>query len=538
MARLCELCGAKLRPDDQTCHECGLAVGPRAGSAAARAAKLRAASVASAPPPPPDFAADAPAEIPPPAVDVSPPVAVAPPVADVVVAAAAPPSSPVVAAPMPAPTATSEMLDVPRRSKLPLVLGGLLVTAAAIGAVAWTQTRDDPPTASPVQEAEVASTPNALPASPAVGPAPVADPADPCADLAKLAGAWTFHTEVVGARVLSSSGLNGFYTLEVTPADACAATAVVTKTGFTARRYGQADLQRAEAKIAKMDGPLGFGFGAVFPMRDESDEGVDLEIVFTPHGDALSGIYRQRGERWERTGLAGFLHGVRGEGAPEALDVAAQPCTVRCAVACDVSHRETIEVAAMSTCVSGCDAAPEATPVCGDAAPLPDGLGLAMQGPDSIEALCAGIGGCRKKLEVGKDRAPVLGAKRFSGELQGARYVRPKGKGPVRLAVRTEAGWYLSGPVLDVGSGALQEAHLYARHLSEANGRRYLMGLVGAGASDEVFVACRPGDGAPRCVRVPKSRTAYVSLLPGDALVITGSGEHPDGQPSAGVYRW
>jgi hypothetical protein len=500
MARLCELCGAKLRSEDDTCRECGMAVGPRRGSQAAADARAAEAAVV------PDVPAGHDAVPRPRPIEEARAVT------------------------MPVASTTDDPALSRRGGALGWVVGAVAVVGVAAAAAWWglsARQPDDGGTddASPTELAAVA------------GPSSVRA----CAQLAALAGEWTFHTEVVASRVLSSSGLTGFYELHIDPpADDCRATARIVKTGYTARHYPEAQQRRAEAQLTAGTGLSAHGVIATFELRSQGGDGVDVEFVFAAAGERLSGTYRQRGPRWATTGLSGFLEGARAGDVPNSPLLADQSCAVRCAVVCDVAHRDDLAPTTLDACVSGCDEATLSIPTCPDAIDLPATQTMSLRGPASLDELCKPWGGCRKKVEVGSERAPVLGAKRFDGGITGARFVQPKGAGPAHLAIRTEAGWYVSAALGGEDGEDLQMAKLYGRHLGEGQGRRWLMGLLGTGGArpTETFVACRVDGDAPRCIQIAKDRSSYVSLLPG-ALVSVGAREgDAAGALPPGVYRW
>jgi hypothetical protein len=366
-----------------------------------------------------------------------------------------------------------------------------------------------------------------------------------CPTLKALAGAWKFHTEVAASRVLSSSGLNGFYELQV-DLDGCHATVSVTKTGYTGRSYGAEDRPSGTAELVAGTGPWAFGWMSTFQLRTPDEEGADLEFLFVADGERLSGVYRQRGERWTKTGLTGFLQGSRDGEIPSDPSLGEQPCTVRCAVTCDVSHRdERLMPDALAGCMSACEPSGTEIPQCGDAKELPAAHALKMTGPRKVKDVCDGLGGCVKKITVGKDRAPWLAARRFDAQFEGARFIAPKKKDKrPRLAVKTAKGWFVSDPLVGAThKGGLELARLYSRHLAEGEGRRHLFGLVASqirGERLEAYFQCRVDGGVPHCVQIPKTRSMFVSPLPGGAISVgpAPEGEAVEGAPPPGVYTW
>jgi hypothetical protein len=163
-----------------------------------------------------------------------------------------------------------------------------------------------------------------------------------CDALAQLAGAWVFATEVTGARSEDQVGIQGYYELEVDyDAETCSASARVTKTGFTGRYFSERRMQHASAPLRAGEGASVFGYGAKFELRDHWGRGPDQEFIFSADRDRLVGTWRQRGERWEKSGLYGFLDGRR-EADPRKIRprIDDQPCLVRCAVVSDAALDE------------------------------------------------------------------------------------------------------------------------------------------------------------------------------------------------------
>lgn len=438
----------------------------------------------------------------------------------------------------PQPIGVEHSLEIPRRPR-GAWLAGAVVLVAGLGAGGWWMA------AGTTGEGDGAR-----------------DAAADCDALAKLVGTWTFATEVTAAGTLGSSGLSGDYTLEVT-AEGCTGSARLSKTGYTARKFSEAQIQRGEAELHAAQAPGELGHGATFRLRDASGKGPDIEIGFAVDGsDRLVGVWRQRGKRWDRTRLSGFLDGRRGDAGgadasvnPVLLD---QPCAVRCAVVCDAAGRE-VDPAALESCASTCASTPGELPACGDENTLPAEHRLALEGPHpSLAAACEVSlpgGACEKAPKIGKQRAPSLGRQRFDGGFQEARFVLlgdTEATARPRLALETAAGWYLSAPIdgLEPGATALSVADLriHARHLSEGQGRRYVMGEVVAARGDagsETLFVCRPGE-PPHCVLVPTRRSEgethamrrEVAPIPGGTLAIAADDDAPPGGLAAGVYSW
>lgn len=404
-----------------------------------------------------------------------------------------------------------------------------VVAAIGVAAGAYALSNTDPAPAPAAAPPTTQSAPEADPAA----PEPVA--ATGCPDLEALGGQWTFTTEVTGSRVVQSSGLNGFYTLDVDVED-CVASAVLTKTGYTARMFSEARRQRASAQLEPGEGLREGLASAAFQLESNVGPHGIIEFSFTAEGDTLSGVYRQRGARWRDAGLTGFLRGVREGESPRELTAAEQPCTIRCNLACDTGVRDSLAVDALRTCTQECAEDPKAPAQCGDVQPVPEAYVLSLDGPKSLGKLCRGIGGCAKKIGRGHDQPPRLDAERLAKGWSDVKMIRAKKEGGVRLALHGAGGWWLSAPIFDAPRNTrLGKLRLYARQLAEGLERRYVLGLARTTTRDdgpEVYIACRLGE-TPKCVRVPRARGEHVNALPEGTLAVDPAA----GDPS-GVFSW
>ncbi len=482
------MCGAKLRLEDSACRECGAAQGA--------------------------------------AVDPSPSATLDIPAPRAVDAWTSPDVFPE--------AATADELP-PRRA--PWVLGLFIVGGLGAGTAVYLASSSD------ADDTEAVASPQSPPADPstpvASGPDAIAEPsAAGCPELEALGGRWSFITEVTGSRVVQSSGLNGFYELEVV-LEGCQASAELRKVGYTARKFTPRRIQRAQAPLAPTtDAAAGF-FGGEFALHSEVGAHGIVEMSFTTHDGRLAGVYRQRGARWSDTGLSGFLEGTRDGEYPRDPVLQHQPCIARCAVACDTAQRETVSADSVQACVHACEADDTAAAHCGDAEELPEAYVLEFEGPAPLSTHCRSIGGCAKRMSKAHPKPPSLGSDRLPDPWQEATMVRAKAEGGPRLVLRGQAGWYLSAPLLDLPPSSRPELlRLYARQLGEARERRYVLAVVrgsGAEGATESFVACRLENAGPRCARVSKNRNDYVSALPDHNLTV-GALETA-GTPAA-VYRW
>lgn len=492
MSERCELCGAKARPEDETCRECG-------------------SPLSSPTPEPSESSTDITAVEPPPrASEWTEPGSVPPPAE----------TNPELHYEEPAP-----------RRGVPWIAVLGVAAALGVGALAYNQLSSDPPTELPATDP--ATTPSPPASDPAAAPEPAATPG--CPELETLGGQWTFTTEVTGSRVVQSSGLNGFYTLNV-DVENCVASAVLTKTGYTARMFSEARLQRASAQLEPGEGLREGLATAAFHLESNVGPHGIIEFSFTAQDDTLSGVYRQRGARWRDAGLTGFLRGVRDGDSPRELTAAEQPCAVRCHLACDTGVRDTLPAQSLRTCVEACTEDTTSPAQCGDIQPVPEAFALSLEGPSTFAKLCRGVGGCAKKIGRGHDQPPRLDAERLPNGWSDVKMVRAKKEGGVRLALHGAGGWWLSAPLFEASRGSrLGKLRLYARQLAEGTDRRYVLGLARTTTRDhspEVYVACRLGD-TPKCVRVPRARGAHVNALPEGTLAV----DPATGDPS-GVFSW
>jgi hypothetical protein len=348
-------------------------------------------------------------------------------------------------------------------------------------------------------------------------------PAAGCGELEALAGQWELTTEVVTSNNPAQLGIHGFFALAV-EVEGCEATAELTKTGYTGRWYDEHRIQRGKAALSP--GPH-FGYVGRFDLRDESGRGGKQEFVLTVHEHRLAGTYRMPGR-------TGFLEGARDPGRRILPVLGKQPCIARCAVACDLLRRDPEDASALGAldrCNTTCAASNETT--CGDARPLPDAFVVATSGPaDGLGAACSARGrsGCRTDVKIRKRPAPSLSSGRSDGSWRAAQFVLAGGA--VHLGLRTPAGWFVAGPLLDLHRGELTRARLVARDLGSGRDDPYLVGELETSARVATF-ACRLEGGAPRCAAIPAD-ASVVSPLPGRSLAIAGSTDAIE----AGIYTW
>lgn len=425
-------------------------------------------------------------------------------------------------------------LPTPKR-RTGLIVGLVAVAAAGVGgAIAWS--KQSASAATPPDEAPPAVASDEPDEDDARPDTVAAAPPNDCANAQALAGSWSFITEVTGSRVVQSSGLNGFYTVEFT-VDGCDISAALTKTGYTARNFSEQRIQHATAKLSAGKGVQAGFWSGEFEMQSGAGAHGITEFSFTTHNDRLAGVYRQRGARWLDTGLSGFLEGSHDGEYDRDPSSSTQPCAVRCHLACDGAQREEVQVSAMQSCVDACEADANASATCGDAKPLPDSMKLAIAGPAPLKKLCKVAGGCAKKLGRGHGKGPSLKADRLAEGWIEIKMVRGKKEGAPRLAFHGPAGWYLSAPLFNASKRAkLGLLRLYARQLGDGQSRRNVLGLARSKQDQETetFFACRLDDKGPSCVYVSKGRGVYASALPEGVLTL---GPREGGAPW-GVFSW
>jgi hypothetical protein len=352
-----------------------------------------------------------------------------------------------------------------------------------------------------------------------------------CPQLEQLAGAWTFTTEVIGAHSTDKLDMQGYYEL-VVELEGCTAAAKMTKLGFSGQDFTPTRQQFAEATLAEGAGGVWFGHGATFELRDSNDRGPDQEFVFVADDGRLSGVWRQRGSRWAKSGLHGFLEGHTDARASQSmLHLATQPCDVRCAIACDVLRRDgPPPSSAIDACRTTCAIAGSAVAVCGERRPLPETLRLALTGPLPTHEAHCGDTPCQLDPKLGRRRAPAVTPDsvdegRMEVHLVEMGDAAQDDSTSLRLALRTTAGWFFSEPL----RGGISDARLHERSLGQGEQRRLVIGTFGtSAASPRSTLVCRPDAPTPRCILVPGTFepapgqvAARVTPLPEDTLAVS-----------------
>jgi hypothetical protein len=500
---VCDLCGARWNPGASVCHECG---NPKAKPSPSQVAPLpqpevRSVEAATEEHDPDDLESDD--------VDLEQPVE-------------------------------------ERRRRSTLWLGATLALAG-VAAMTFLVTREPQPATEPVE------TPPVPPAQDDATSEPDRPPLDPCEGIEALAGSWTFTTEVAAAHDVVYSGMQGFYDLAIS-VEGCTATARLTKTGYTGGHYSERRIQRGRAELARTPGPYEFGFGGRFELASEAKDKTDQHFVFIVREGLLFGVWSQRGSRWEKQGLSGFLQGEREPDARIVPRIDSQPCEIRCAVACDImqfEHRDPLEA-----CLAECNDDDAELPTCGE--PVPDTLHLELGDPlPTLDAHCRRLSvaaqpGDRRKGEpkIRCEKAPstatgfafALTESKLEGGWREVRFLRtgPADAPSVHLALRLFEGWYVSPPLLS-GSAAstLADGRLVARGLAEGGGRGHVLGFL-VGADQHRFVQCRLDESVPQCIVIPATATQNTTAaLPGGMVSAGRDIELPDGsRRPPGPYFW
>lgn len=416
-----------------------------------------------------------------------------------------------------------------------------------------------------------------------------------CATLDDLAGEWVFDTTVVGAVDLQSRGINGHYQLTVTSSE-CAGQALITKTGHDKTQYSESKIQRSEAVLSESKRIPGAAELTVALKGKPTHT-----FTFVPRKGELFGFWQMTGDEWSRAGMWGYLRGTAaGQTLAKVEDFAAQPCEVACLTSCDVARREvdqTLDAAGLGACMTACKAG-ESLP-CPASAELPPALVLSVAGPVASQAeACSKIGEALGSGPLECNEQPVVGSKPVTRKLEGkalggsfesARFVQvgfvgvAGYKGALHLLFETAAGWYWSGPIVDLSVAALggtslvlTNLDLRAREVLDARAGREVLADVGIEtvasdvAANEVetdetkrALICSGGE-PPTCVVVTRQwssrRTLIkrkgddpakhpdlyeregsvtISVLPGDRLSVSTPAEaRAEDRELAGMYAW
>ena len=567
MVERCELCGARLRAEDDACRDCG-SPRSRAGDAGSQPPAVPPSGENSAPLSFEDIATpDETTEAPAPASPVDPAsVSTAAPAPTASASVSASVAAPVAHEPTPVPTSpppTGEDVTPPpvvvpaERSptapelefgepepslsydKVPRSRAGLWMLLLVLvlgggGAAAWMMRdqSDDPPDENTPDEADTESEVVAGTDGPEDEPPPSTEG---CEDLQPLAGKWSFTTRTTGAASVTKLDILGYFDMEVT-VDGCDAKAVMARTGFTGSKFAKRYIQEDDAILARPKGALGFSYGGLFSLRDSRGKGVDQEFFFTTAGDKLVGVWRKRGTQWAKAGLYGVLLGER-EADSEAIDptVSALSCPARCAVSCDLMPMEAPpEDPAFDACVAACDEGSGEVPACGDREPPAVEMRLAVAGPSPKvrKTLCKKLVDCELDPKLGKRGAARMDDP--SGPWLEAHFVHSRGKGEgkkgsLRLAMRTEAGWFLTDGLVKLprkeGPKDVGVTRLATADFGMGTDATTILGIAEVRSSHVVF-GCRLDSGTPTCFAARDLTSPRdVAVLPGGTIALRSGDE-------------
>lgn len=536
MVERCELCGARLKADDGACRECGTprpkATPPAADESAQPEtsvepsmsfADIATPPVVAQPVPPqpvPPQPVPAPGPLPPSSIETAPAVAEA---------TSGPPEEFEFGEPTP-----SIAFENVGKSRPWLWTGLAIVLVGGVAAATLLPESDqDRPADVAISEA---------PPPDEVAPKPLATdlPADAC-ELAELAGEWNFTTQVIGAKSAKKLDIQGHYTAKIDVEIAgCTAQASLAKTGFTGSKFPARAIQRASRAVVRGEGAFAFGFGGRFSLRDARAKGIDQQFFFTVRGDQLVGVWRQRGSEWDRNGLHGILVGSKTTPSAElAPRMAKLPCGARCAITCDaLSRNDADATTGMAECETTCEETDEPAPACGTRQPASDELVLPLTGPQpQLRPLCRKM---KCELDPKLKRGRAVSVSDNEAPIHGAHLVHSTGKGEgrkggLRVALQTEAGWYLSAPIAKLprkgGRKEVDGVHLVATGLGTDKAGDTVVGQFESGHRVSFF-ACRQDGSEPVCIvarNLPSSRD--VAVVPGQTVALRG----PDGST---LHAW
>lgn len=313
-----------------------------------------------------------------------------------------------------------------------------------------------------------------------------AQPTGYCATLAELAGDWRFDTTVIGAEDLAPRGINGHFQMQVSVED-CAGKINLSKTGHDDVEYSTNKIQRSEAALSESQQIPGAAEATV-SLKDKPSH----TMTFVVRDGQLYGHYHYAESEWTRAGMWGFLRGVKaGQDLAEVEDFEVQPCEVKCLTQCDATRREadgTLDEPALAACMTACGGE-EPIVGCGPAKPLPEELGVGVNGPaKSLDDLCSkattailaanglGAGGgdvrCETEPKIkGKPSSRKLGKGRLNGSFLSAQllqvgYFDAGYVGHLILALETEAGWYWTESLADLSMAGIGGMTVETKSLS------------------------------------------------------------------------
>ena len=523
----CELCGARLRDEDKECRECGA---PRFD---APKSALPEVGPVHSDPELPAVAFDEPFSDPglaaPPDAPLLPPPEFAGGMQPAPLEFADERQAPATSHAFGPPTSSISLEGaVPRRFPIGVVLGALvLLVGGSVAAGVMMGGNDDQAAAESADAAGSAGEGQA--AARAGEDGDDGNAIDRCEGIDALQGSWVFATQVTGARVKSKLDIRGYYAIDI-EVDGCTAQASLSKTGYTGSTFPERHVQKATATLQPGTGPFAGTFEATFELRDTVNRGVDLQLGFAVRDGKLMALSRERGSRWDKTGLYGVGLGVREGDVTELVPTVAElPCESRCTMTCDGLRREQLADEAMSACVASCEGG-EALPACGDRKPPDAELALELQGPrDTLDELCAPLA-CELSPRLEKRRPRAVKPDDGVVGVDEAHLVRKGDPGGLHVALRTEAGWFLSAEILALDGKerdkAISRARVGATTLGSGQSADTVVGtFVDEERGAHVF-ACRLESGRPVCVLARGlADLDRAAPLPGQTFAVYRDGE-------------
>lgn len=183
--------------------------------------------------------------------------------------------------------------------------------------------------------------------------------ADNCTVAKVFAGKWRFTTRVMQAKSPRAYGTNGYYELaflSVPVGEDCALKATLTKTGFSATRFGPAERLVGTADATIGSGPAGgAGLVAFAVTLKNAKSALDFSFQLTATKAGLFGSWRYEGAAWKATEMGGLLIGKRGFGGPPAFPENAPYCDALLDLV-GVERAGAERPAEAATCAKGLDA--------------------------------------------------------------------------------------------------------------------------------------------------------------------------------------
>lgn len=355
-----------------------------------------------------------------------------------------------------------------------------------------------------------------------------------CANLAALAGTWTFDTTVVGSEDLSSRGINGHFQMTVS-VDNCEGKIDLTKTGYDDVVFAKGKIQTSEAALSESQLIPG-AIDATVSLKGKPTH----TMSFLVRDGQLFGYYHYVDAEWRRAGIWGYLRGVSaGQDLADVEDFSVQPCEVQCLTQCDAERRRsdaTLDEPALAACMTACSAGEpgqldQLIIGCGPGAPLPEELLVKVNGPaKSLDQLCSkataallaadGIGPheadvrCEQEPNI-KDKPTkrALAKRRLDGSFNHAQllqigYFDVGYTGHLILALETEAGWFWTDSLADISMAGIGGVSVTTKALTLR--ARDLLSVVGREVVADITVEITDSDLGVNEVSIDKTKRLVV----------------------------